>query len=93
MATAAQQVDAAVSAIRGMQSNMSSYSAQLQSGWKGNAATAFASTYEAFSADFTKVLNALQTIEENLVSTRGTYSNTEDVNTSSVNRVMGLLGG
>jgi WXG100 family type VII secretion target len=93
MATAAQQVESAVTVIRGLQSNMNGYNAQLQSSWQGQAATAFSNTYEAFSADFTKVLNALQSIHENLVSTHGTYATTEETNTGQVNRVMGLLGG
>lgn len=92
MAQAAQQVDQAVSVIRGLQSNMNSYSAALQGGWQGQAATAFQNTYEAFNADFSKVLTALQGIQEKLVGTQGTYTTTEETNTQSVNRVMGALG-
>jgi|HubBroStandDraft_3_1064219.scaffolds.fasta_scaffold13516_2 WXG100 family type VII secretion target len=93
MATAAQQVETALGTIRGLQSNMTGYNAQLQAGWQGDAASAFASTYEAFSVDFNQVLAALQAIQEKLVSTHNTYTTTEDVNTSTVNRVAGLLGG
>ena len=93
MAQAAQQVDQAVSVIRGLQSNMNSYSAQLAGGWQGQASTAFQNTYEAFNADFTKVLTALQGIQEKLVGTHGTYTTTEQANTQSVNRVMNALGG
>jgi WXG100 family type VII secretion target len=93
MATAAQQVESAVTVIRGLQSSMNGYNSQLQAGWQGQAATAFAGTYEAFSADFAKVLNALQSIQEKLVSTRSTYESTEETNTAQVNRVMNALGG
>ena len=93
MATAAQQVESAVTAIRGLQSNMNGYSSQLQAGWQGDASSAFANTYEAFSADFTKVLNALQSIQEKLVGTHGTYATTEETNVGQVNRVARLLGG
>jgi WXG100 family type VII secretion target len=93
MATAAQQVESAVSTIRGMQSNMNGYASQLQGGWKGQAASTFATTYEAFSADFGKVLNALEGIHEKLVGTHSTYATTEETNTSTVNRITGLLGG
>src|SRR5487761_320300 len=93
MAQAASQVESAVTTIRGLQSNMNGYNSQLQGGWQGQAATAFASVYEAFNADFAKVLTALQTIQEDLVSTQGTYSTTEDTTTSQVNRVAGLIGG
>ena len=93
MATAAQQVESAVTVIRGLQANMNGYNGELQSGWQGQAASAFASTYEAFSADFAKVLNALQSIQEKLVSTHSTYVSTEEVNTAQVSRVQSALGG
>ena len=54
---------------------------------------AFTNTYEMFSADFTKVLNALSVIHDKLVSTRNTYQTTEDTNTAQVNKVAGLIGG
>ena len=93
MATAAQQVESAVTVIRGLQSTMDGYSSQLQSGWQGQAASAFTSTYEAFSADFARVLNALESIQERLVSTHSTYVSTEDANTAAVSRVQSALGG
>jgi WXG100 family type VII secretion target len=93
MAQAAQQVEAAVGVIGGLQANMNGYVSQLGGGWQGNAAVAFTRTYEMFSADFAKVLNALQVIHEKLVSTRNTYQATEDANTARVNQVAGLIGG
>ena len=93
MATAASQVEQAVSVIQGLQSSMNGYASQLQGGWQGQAATAFASTYETFTADFAKVRSALQSIQEKLVSTHGTYQSTEETNTSQVTRVAGLLNG
>jgi len=67
------------------------YSSALQGGWTGQAATAFNGTYEAFSADFAKVLNALQVMQEKLASTQATYTTTEDTTTSQVGRIAGLL--
>ena len=93
MATAAQQVEGAVTTIRGLQSNMASYAAQLQGGWQGQAASAFNNAYEAFSADFTKVLSALQSIQEKLVGTHGTYATTEETNTSTVSKISTMLNG
>jgi WXG100 family type VII secretion target len=93
MAQAAQQVEAAYGMITGLQSNMNGYSSQLGGGWQGNAAVAFTRTYEMFSADFAKVLSALQAIHDKLVSTRNTYQATEDANTARVNQVAGLIGG
>ena len=93
MAQAAQQVEAAYGMITGLQANMNGYSSQLGGGWQGNAAVAFTRTYEMFSADFAKVLNALQVIHDKLVSTRNTYQATEDTNTARVNQVAGMIGG
>jgi WXG100 family type VII secretion target len=93
MAQAAQQVEAAVGVISGLQANMNGYTSQLGGGWQGNAAVAFTRTYEMFSADFAKVLNSLQVIHEKLVSTRNTYQATEDANTARVNQIASLIGG
>jgi WXG100 family type VII secretion target len=93
MAQAAQQVEAAVSRIGQLQANMNGYTSQLSGGWQGNAAVAFTRTYEMFSADFAKVLNALQVIHEKLVSTHNTYQATEDANVAQVNQLAGVIGG
>jgi WXG100 family type VII secretion target len=93
MAQAAQQVEASAGVISGLQANMNGYTSQLGGGWQGNAAVAFTRTYEMFSADFAKVLNALQVIHEKLVSTRNTYQATEDANTARVGQVASLMGG
>ena len=39
------------------------------------------------------VIQGLQSIQEKLVSTHGTYQSTEETNTSQVTRVAGLLNG
>jgi WXG100 family type VII secretion target len=93
MAQAAQQVESAYGMITGLQSNMNGYSSQLGGGWQGNAAVAFTRTYEMFSADFAKVLSALQVIHDKLVSTRNTYQATEDANTARVNQVSSMING
>jgi WXG100 family type VII secretion target len=93
MAQAAVQVESAYGMITGLQSNMNGYSSQLGGGWQGNAAVAFTRTYEMFSADFAKVLSALQVIHDKLVSTRNTYQATEDANTARVNQVSSMING
>ena len=93
MATAAVQVEDAVNKIHALQSQMNNYHAELMGGWKGQAASAFTSTYEAFSADFAKVVNALENMHEKLVGTRARYEATEQSNTSAVSHVGGLLNG
>jgi ESAT-6 family protein len=91
MATAATQVEDAVGRIRGLQSQLNGYHSELMGGWMGDAATAFTSAYESFSADFAKVVNALEGIHEKLVGTRSTYQSTEESTTATVNRVGSLL--
>ena len=93
MAQAAQQVEAAVGVISGLQANMNGYTSQLGGGWQGTASAAFTQAYEMFSADFAKVLNSLQVIQEKLVSTRNTYQATEEANTAKVNQVASMIGG
>jgi WXG100 family type VII secretion target len=91
MATAAGQVETAVGTINGYQSQMESYHDSLIGGWKGDAATAFTNAYTKFSEDFGKVLSALQDIHDKLVSTRSTYTTTEDTNTAAANKIGSLL--
>jgi WXG100 family type VII secretion target len=91
MATAATQVEDAVGTIKGYQSQMEAYHDSLMGGWKGEAASAFTNAYSEFSSDFAKVLGALQDIHDKLVTTRSTYTTTEDTNTAAANKIAGLL--
>ena len=91
MATAATQVEDAVTKIRALQSQLSGHHDQLMGGWAGSAATAFTGAFEHFSADFTKILNALENIHEKLVGTRSRYEATEESTHSAVGKVGGLL--
>jgi WXG100 family type VII secretion target len=91
MATAATQIETAVGQIRGLQMQLNGFHADTMAGWQGEAATAFTSAYESFSADFAKVLSALQGMHEKLAGTRANYQSTEDTNTATVNRIGNLL--
>jgi WXG100 family type VII secretion target len=91
MAAAAAQVEDAVGKIRGLQSQLAGYQGQLMGGWTGTAASAFTSAFEAFNADFGKVINALDGIHERLVGTKVRYEATEDATTATVQRVGGML--
>lgn len=86
MGTAAQQVENAVSTIKSIQSTMDNSVQELQGGWKGAAASAFANAFDSFNQDFTKVLQSLEGIHETLVSTQSTYTQTEEANTGTVGR-------
>jgi WXG100 family type VII secretion target len=91
MATAYQQLQDAVDEVRGQQSRLAGYQSDLQAGWKGVASSAFASAYEAFNADFTKVISALQTMQEKMVTTQHRYTVNEQEQAASATRVQNLL--
>ena len=60
MAAAAKQVEDAVTQVRGQQAQLTGFHGDMMNGWQGDAANAFTTAYEAFNADFTQVINALQ---------------------------------
>jgi WXG100 family type VII secretion target len=91
MATAYRQLQDAVDQVRGQQSRLSGFQADLQSGWQGMASSAFTAAYEAFNADFTKVITAMQGLQEKLVSTQQRYTTNEEAQAASANKVQGLL--
>jgi WXG100 family type VII secretion target len=93
MATAAQQIQDAVTSIQGIQGKLNGYHGDLQGGWQGQASTAFTNAYNGFNDNFTKVINALQGMNENLTGTHTTYMNTEQQQTQAANRVNSLLNG
>jgi WXG100 family type VII secretion target len=93
MAAAAQQIEQAVSSIQGIQGRLGGYHSDLQGGWQGQASSAFTTAYNGFNDNFTKVINALQGMHENLTSTHTTYVNTEQQQTQAANRVNSLLNG
>jgi WXG100 family type VII secretion target len=87
MATAAKQVEDAVTQVRGQQSQLAAFHGDMMAGWQGQAATAFTAAYEAFNADCTQVINALQEFHPKLATTRSRYEANEQTLTSSANRV------
>ncbi len=91
MATAAKQVEDAVTQVRGQQSQLAGFHGDLMAGWQGQAASAFTTAYESFNADFTQVINALQEFYPRLTTTRSRYEANEQVLTSSANRVAGQI--
>jgi len=91
MATAAKQVEDAVTQVRGQQSQLAGFHGDLMGGWQGQAASAFNAAYDAFNADFTQVINALQEFYPRLATTRSRYEANEQVLTSSANRVASAI--
>ena len=70
MAAAASQIETAVEQIRSLQMQMNGYHADTMCGWLGDTASPFTTAYEAFSADFIKVLSALDEMHEKLAGAR-----------------------
>jgi WXG100 family type VII secretion target len=93
MVTAAAQVDNALAEIKGYQNRMNGYQAELSGQWQGQASAAFTQAYEAFSSDFTIVINALNGIHEKLVGSHANYNAVETTNTSSMNKIASALKG
>ena len=91
MVTAYNQLQEAVDQVKAQQSRLGGNQSDLQAGWRGDASSAFTSAYTAFNADFTKVLNAMQQMQEKLVATEKRYSVNEAEQTASATRVQGLL--
>ena len=91
MAVAANQTQDAVDQIRGQQTKMNANHSALMGGWNGQAATAFTAAFDSFNNDFTKVLTALQGMQERLVGTQKNYTVTEQANTQAASRISGLL--
>jgi WXG100 family type VII secretion target len=91
MATAATQVQDTVDNIHGMQSQLAGYHSSLQGSWQGEASNAFTMAYQRFNEDFTKVLQALQGIQERLVGTHSRYAATEQANTQISTKISSAL--
>ena len=91
MAQAAVQVEDALGQIRSQQSTLAGYHSTLMGGWVGDAANAFTNAYTAFNEDFSKVINALNGIHENLIGTRARYEANEQAQTAVANRVAGQI--
>lgn len=92
MNQAAAQLDDAYSVVTGLRQRLETHKSELLSGaWKGAAASAFASVYEAFDADFQKVLAAMNGLHEKMTGTHAKYVATEAEQSAVVNKVAGLL--
>jgi WXG100 family type VII secretion target len=91
MTTAYNELQSAVDDVKSLQSRLSGYQSDLQGAWVGDASSAFTSAYTAFNADFTKVIQAMQVMQEKLVATEKRYAANEAEQTASATRVSGLL--
>jgi WXG100 family type VII secretion target len=91
MAQAAQKLDDAANVTKGIQLRLHGHKADLRAHWEGNAAGAFDRVFAQFDEDFSKVLNAMQSMHEKLVHTKIKYESTEQEQQAAVNKVANLL--
>jgi WXG100 family type VII secretion target len=91
MAQAATQVDSAVSAIRGLQSQLASAHDSLTGSWQGPAAQTFTSAFTAFNSDFNKVIVALDNLGQKLKQSGANYTTIEDANKASGSKILNAL--
>lgn len=93
MQTAANQLQSAVDTVRSAQSSLMGQQGEMMGGWQGNAASAFTQAFEAFNADYTKVIQAMQRIQEALQVNQRQYTASEEANTQLSTRVHSALNG
>jgi WXG100 family type VII secretion target len=93
MAMAAQEIEAKAQVIQGLRNTLEDHKATIRAGWKGTAAGTFDHVFGEFDADFTKVIQALETMHERLTHTRIQYEAREQESHAAVSEVQRLLGG
>lgn len=93
MQIAANKVESAAQTIQGIQSKLQGHKAELRSGWDGKAAMKFEQVFNAWDADFRKVLQALEGMHEKLTHTRIQYERTEDEQEAAAAKIDSLLNG
>jgi WXG100 family type VII secretion target len=92
MNQAAAQLHDAYSVVSGLRQRLEAHKAELlASAWKGAAASAFANVYEAFDADFQRVLTAMNGLHERMTGTHARYVATEAEQGAAVSKIAGLL--
>lgn len=93
MQIAANRVASAAQTIQGIQSTLQGHKAELRSGWDGRAAARFEQVFDAWDADFRRVLQALEGMHEKLTHTRIQYESTEDEQERAAAKIDSLLNG
>ncbi|HEX5497022.1 MAG TPA: WXG100 family type VII secretion target [Mycobacteriales bacterium] len=93
MQIAANKVESAAQTIQGIQSKLQGHKTELRSGWDGKAAMKFEQVFNAWDADFRKVLQALEGMHEKLTHTRIQYESTEDEQERAAAKIDSLLNG
>lgn len=93
LAKAVQEIETKAQVIQGLRNTLQDHKATISAGWKGGAAGTFDHVFGEFDADFTKVIQALETMHEKLTGTRIQYEAREQESHAAVSEVQRLLGG
>lgn len=64
----------------------------LRGAWAGQGAVAFTALMQRWNEDATKIINALDEFESNLVSSQSTYTAADDAQSSAMSRLTSRLG-
>jgi WXG100 family type VII secretion target len=93
MAAAVNQLQSAVEEVTSQQSRLAGEQATMMGGWKGQAASAFDAAFTTFNADYTKVIRAMQNIQEALRANLANYTADEAANVHLSTTVSSALNG
>ena len=91
MTTASNQLESAVEQVTSQQARLASEQESMMGGWKGTAGTAFTNAYTQFNADYTKVLQAMQRLQEALAANTKNYTADEAANTTLSTKISTAL--
>jgi WXG100 family type VII secretion target len=93
MATAANQLQNAVDQVQSQQRTLTGEQESMMGAWKGDAASAFTNAFMQFNADYSKVIQAMQRIQEALAANLRNYTANEAANTTLSTKVSSALNG
>jgi WXG100 family type VII secretion target len=93
MATAVNQLQSAVAQVQSQQSRLAGEQSSMMGGWKGDAASAFDGAFATFNADYSKVIRAMQGIQEALRANLANYTADEAANTHLSTTISSALNG
>lgn len=93
MQQGANAVQEAHQQVQGLLQTLNGEVEQMMGGWGGQAATAFMGVHEAFSTQATKINQALDRMQEALVSTHTTYGTQESDQSQTFTNMSGNING
>lgn len=80
-------------ALQGELSSLESRLAGIGAQWQGTGSAAFTNVMSQWREKATRIINTLDSFEENLRQSQTTYTATDDAASQAMNRLAGRLGG